>query len=97
MSVFRKFLLVNGLLMFVHPMLFFAGIMGFGSAPDYTPKIELFKAMLSLAFVGACPNLLVFIISAFRRKEIKENLIWALIFFSLVFIVYLAVFWSVLK
>lgn len=97
MSVFKKYLLVNLILLFVHPMLFFTGIMGFGSAPDHTPKIELIKAILSLAFVGACANLLVFIISAFSRKNIKQNLIWALAFFTLVFTVYLGVFWSVLK
>ncbi|MFC4321350.1 hypothetical protein [Litchfieldia salsa] len=97
MTVFKKYLLVNGILLFTHPLLFFAGIMGFGSAPDYTPKVELFKAMSALAFTGGCPNLMVFLISTIRKKNIIENLIWSFVFFALVFGAYLAIFWSVIK
>lgn len=96
MSVLKKYLLVNLALIFYHPMLYFAGIMGFGSAPVYTPDSELIKGIFALAFVGACPNLFVFLISAFRRKNIKENLIWFIVFFSFVFSAYVALFWRMI-
>lgn len=78
-------------------MILFGGVMGFGSAPDYTPKIELFKAMLALAFIGSCINLFVLLIALIRKENVRENLIWSLVFFSLVFLSYLAIFWSVLE
>lgn len=96
MGVFKKYLLVNGILLFIHPFIFFGAVMGFGSAPDYTPKIELFKAMLAIAFTGSCPNIFVFLIAVIRKDNIKENLIWSFVFFCLIFSSYLTIFWSIM-
>ncbi|WP_246945094.1 hypothetical protein [Bacillus pinisoli] len=97
MSILKKYIFLNVLFIVFHVMMFFGGIMGFGSAPDYTPKIELLKGLLFFAFIGASPNLVILVLALIRGKQIRENMKWSLLFFALVFSIYVAVFWSVLE
>jgi NADH:ubiquinone oxidoreductase subunit 6 (subunit J) len=97
LSTFKKFMIVNIALLPFHGMMFFGGIMGFGSAPDYTPKIELLKALITFAFIGAAPNLIVLAISLFQKDRIKEHVVLTSIYMVLIMAVYFLIFRSVLE
>jgi hypothetical protein len=96
MKVFYKYLTINIFLIFFHVAMFFAGVMGFGGGTGNEPTSVLVEALLFFAFIGASPNLLVFLYSAVRKKSIKQNAIWATCFFVIVMAAYITTFWSVL-
>lgn len=96
LKIFLKYLMINILLLFFHVLMFFAGVMGFGGASGNEPLRVLLEALLVFAFTGASPNILIFFVAAIRKKNIKENAIWASVFFLIVMAAYMITFWSVL-
>ena len=97
MKTFKKYLLINILLIVFHFMMYFAAVMGFGSATGLPPKIEIIIFLLVFSAIGASPNLLVFLFSAIRRKRIRENALWASVFSVMVMIGYFTVYWNLLN
>ncbi|HSO59014.1 MAG TPA: hypothetical protein VLQ66_12435 [Paenisporosarcina sp.] len=96
MKTFKKYLLINILLIFFHIMMYFGAVMGFGSATGRPPKIEIIKFLLVFSAIGASPNLLVFLFSAIRRKRIRENALWASVFSLIVMVGYFTLYWNLL-
>ncbi|WP_342429552.1 hypothetical protein [Neobacillus sp. FSL H8-0543] len=96
MKTFYKYLIINIALIFYHVPMFFVGVMGFGGGSGSEPLSVLIETLLIFAFTGASPNLLVFLYSAFRKKNTKQNAIWATCFSAIVMAAYIITFWSVL-
>lgn len=96
MKTFKKYLLINILLIGFHFMMYFGAVMGFGSATGRPPKLEIIKFLLVFSAIGASPNLLVFLFSAIRRKSIRENALWASVFSLIVMVVYFTVYLELL-
>jgi hypothetical protein len=97
LSTIKKYMIVNIALLPFHGMVLFGGIMGFGSAPDYTPKLELLKALITFAFIGAAPNLIVLAISLFKKDRVKEHVVFTSIYMVLIMAVYFFIFRSVFE
>ena len=96
MKTFKKYLLINILLIFFHVTMLFVAVMGIGGGTGHPPKSEMIKFILFFSSVGASPNLLVFLFSAIRRKSIRENALWAFVFSLIVMVVYFTVYWELL-
>ena len=97
MQTFKKYLSINIFLIIFHIMMYFTAAMGFGSASTNPPQTVVFQAILTMSVVGASPNLFIFLYSAFRKKNIVENALWALVFSLIVMIGYFTVFWELLN
>ena len=97
METFKKYLLSNILLIGFHILMYFTAVMGFGSGSHNPPQIVVFQAILMMSVVGASPNLFIFLYSAFKKKNIVENSLWALVFSLIVMIGYYTVFWDLLR
>jgi hypothetical protein len=97
LETFKKYLLSNILLIGFHILMYFTAVMGFGSGSPNPPQIVVFQAILMMSVVGASPNLFIFLYSAFKKKNIVENALWALVFSLIVMIGYFTVFWELLR
>lgn len=93
MNVFKIYLLFNIGLIAVHVLLYVVTVMGLGSGSEDAPRSEVVNILVFMAILGASPNLLLFLISLLRRKQVKENALWAAVFTVLVLLGYLLVFW----
>lgn len=94
--VFKKYVIVNVVMIYWHGMMFFTGVMGFGSASGSPSKMVMIQALLLFSIIGASPNLFVFLHSLIKKKDVKENALWAGVFFLIVVISYFIAFSSVL-
>lgn len=77
--------------------MYFTAAMGFGSGSSNPPQIVVFQVILMMSVVGASPNLFIFLYAAFKKKNIVENALWALVFALIVTIGYFTVFWELLR
>jgi hypothetical protein len=93
MKTFKTYALVNVALIGLHASMFFVGVMGFGSA-EYASDWEILKGLAFFSLFGASPNLLVLTIALIKKKDVKENILFASLFFSIVFTTYMLVFWN---
>lgn len=71
--------------------------MGFGSGGPNPPQIVVFQAILMMSVAGSSPNLFIFLYSLFKKKNIVENALWALVFSLIVMVAYFTVFWEMLR
>ncbi|MGB5944831.1 hypothetical protein [Paenisporosarcina sp.] len=97
MKTFKKYLLINILLIVFHLMMLFIAVMGIGGGTGHPSKSEMIKFILFFSSVGASPNLLVFLFSAIRKKSIRENALWAFIFSLIVMVGYFTLYWNLLN
>lgn len=93
MNVFRIYCLFNIGLIVVHILLYVVTVMGLGSGNEDAPRNEVVNILVFMAVLGASPNLLLFLNGLLRRKQVKENALWAAVFTCVVLIGYLVVFW----
>jgi hypothetical protein len=93
LKTFKTYALVNAALIGFHASMYFVGVMGFGSG-EYASNWEIFKGLAFFSAFGASPNLLMLAIALFKKKDVKENMIFASLFFSIVFATYMIVFWN---
>lgn len=84
------------LMIFFHAMMYFIGVMGFGGRTGNESLVELVFNLLLFSLFGAAPNLVVFLISYIRKKDVKRNLLWAESFSLLVIIGYFIMFSPIL-
>ncbi|MDX1806290.1 MAG: hypothetical protein R3267_04655 [Paenisporosarcina sp.] len=97
METFKKYVLINILLIGFHILMYFTAAMGFGSASSNPPQMVVFQAILMMSVTGASPNLFIFLYSLFKKKNIVENALWALVFSLIVMVAYFTVFWDLLR
>lgn len=77
--------------------MYFTAVMGFGSGSSNPPQIVVFQVILMMSVTGASPNLFIFLYSLFKKKNIVENALWALVFSLFVMVGYFTVFWELLR
>lgn len=97
MKVFLMYLGINIVLIFYHAIMYFVGVMGLGGRVGTESSGELIYNILLLALFGAAPNLVIFIISFFMKKSLKQNAIWATVFSIAIILIYYYVFSSALS
>lgn len=93
MNVFKIYLLFNMGLIGVHVLLYVVTVMGLGSGNEGAQRSEVVNILMFMAALGASPNLLLFLVSLLRKKQVKENALWAAVFTLVVLLGYLVVFW----
>ncbi|MGK7376315.1 hypothetical protein ACSFXN_00650 [Planococcus sp. 1R117A] len=93
MKLFKTYLFINICFIFLHICLYLVTIMGLGSGNRDAPRSEVINIMLLFAIIGLSPNLLLFFASVFRKKEIRENALWAAVFSMLILLGYFLAFW----
>ncbi|MGK7376360.1 hypothetical protein ACSFXN_00880 [Planococcus sp. 1R117A] len=93
MKVFKIYFLVNSSMILGHIALYLVSVMGLGSGNADAPRSEVINILLFMAALGASPNLLLFLAGLIKRKQVKENALWASAFTTIVLLGYLIVFW----
>lgn len=93
MNVFKIYFLINISMILLHIILYVVTVMGLGSGNEDAPRSEIVNILMFMAALGASPNLLLFLVSLLRRKQVKENALWAAVFTIIVLLGYLIVFW----
>lgn len=93
MNVFKIYFLINISMILGHIALYLVTVMGLGSGNRDAPRSEIINILAFMAALGASPNLLLFLASWIRKKQVKENALWAAVFAFIVLVGYLMVFW----
>lgn len=93
MNVFKIYFLINISMILLHIILYVVTVMGLGSGNEDALRSEIVNILVFMAVLGASPNLLLFLISLLRRKQVKGNALWAAVFTVIVLLGYLIVFW----
>jgi len=93
LNVFKIYFLINISMILLHIILYVITVMGLGSGNEDAPRSEIVNILVFMAALGASPNLLLFLIGLLRRKQVKENTLWAAVFTVIVLLGYLMVFW----
>lgn len=93
MKVFKIYFLINISMILGHIALYLVTVMGLGSGNLDAPRSEIVDILVFMALLGASPNVILFLASLIRKKQIKENALWATVFTLIVLLGYLIVFW----
>ena len=93
MKTFKIYLLINIGFILGHIALYLVTVMGLGSGNRDAPRSEIVNILVFIAVLGASPNGLLFLASWIRKKQVKENALWAAVFTVLVLLGYFIVFW----
>ncbi len=88
MKVFKIYFFINLSMIFGHVILFVVTIMGLGSENLNAPRSEAVDILMFMAILGASPNMILFIASVIRKKQIKGNALWASVFTIIVLLGY---------
>lgn len=93
MKVFKIYFVLNIGMMVGHIALYLVTVMGLGSGNLDAQRSEIVDILVFMALLGASPNVILFLASLLRKKQIKENALWATVFTLIVLLGYLIVFW----
>lgn len=85
---------INIFLIFYHVLMFFVGTMGLGGRTGMESTGEVVYNILLIALSGAAPNLIIFFIAFFAKKQVKQNAVWTAVFSLLIIVGYFYMFSS---
>lgn len=93
MKVFKIYFFINLSMIFGHIALYVVTIMGLGSGNLNAPRSEVVNILIFMAVLGASPNVILFLASLIRKKQIKDSALWAIVFTVIVLLGYSIAFW----